>query len=185
MEEVDESVLVRHAQQGDDQAFGRLIQLNVDGAYRLALRILGSSAEAEDVVQDALYRAWRALAQFRGEAKFSTWLYRIVWRVASDRARIPAHLPLDVETYAGSVDDPAVFTERSEQKEATLQAIRQLPAMQRAVIALFYLEDLPLKEVAAILDLPVGTVKTHLHRARHGLKKQLERPSRSQGVEEG
>lgn len=169
-----EAELLRKAGRGDDEAFGRLIQPCMDPAYRLALRILGNAQDAEDAVQDALYKAWKALPRFRGEAKFSTWLYRILWRTCMDRTRSRAPAPAEIEPVSPSQEfDPEARFEAAEERRAVEAALRRLPLPYQAVITLFYLEDLPLKEVAAILELPVGTVKTHLHRARRSLRTAL------------
>lgn len=169
-----EAELLRRAKHGDDQAFGRLVEPSIDPAYRLALRILGDVHDAEDALQDALYKAWKALPRFRGEAKFSTWLYRIVWRTCVDRTRRRDPAPTEVGSVSAPQEfDPEARFEEAEERRTIEAALRRLPLPYQAVITLFYLEDLPLKEVAAILDLPVGTVKTHLHRARRALRTAL------------
>lgn len=86
--DANEAELLDAARRGDDEAFGRVVSPYLDRAYGLALRILQHRADAKDAVQDALYKAWKALPQFRGDAKFSTWLYRIVWRARADRNRV-------------------------------------------------------------------------------------------------
>lgn len=171
----DEAELLRAARKGDQEAFAQLVRPCLDPAYRLALRLLNDAAEAEDALQDALYNAWRALPNFRGHAKFSTWLYRIVWRQCADRwrRRQPEKLE-EACVVAGHDGDPAARLERLETRDEVESALRQLPAGYRIVLTLFYIEDLPVKEIAAIVDLPVATVKTHLHRARKELRKRLE-----------
>lgn len=167
---VSEAELLRRAKNGDDQAFGRLVEGCLDQAYRLALRIVGQ-AEAEDALQDALYKAWRALPGFRAEAKFSTWLYRIVWRTCVDRARQGQTLPLDTDVLAATESlDPEKRWEEAEARREVEEALMQLPLAYRTVLTLFYIEDLPVREIAQILDMPVGTVKTHLHRARAAMR---------------
>lgn len=166
--------LVRKAQEGDDQAFARLVEPCLDPSYRLALRLLRSAHDAEDALQDALYKAWKALPSFRGEARFSTWLYRIVWRTCVDRARRPEPVPAEVEGAAAAGGlDPQVRLEEAEERRAVEAALRRLPLPYQAAVSLFYLEDLPLKQVAEVLGIPVGTVKTHLHRARRELRAAL------------
>lgn len=81
----DEAKLLHRAKEGDGQAFAGLVEPCLDQAYRLALRLAGDPGEAEDALQEALYKAWRALPRFRGDARFATWLYRIVYRVAVDQ----------------------------------------------------------------------------------------------------
>jgi len=170
-----EAELLQAARQGDHEAFARLVRPSLDTAYRLALRVLGDAAEAEDAVQDALYSAWRGLARFRGGAKFSTWLYRIVWRQCVDRLRRPQPAALTEQAADVSFDnDPATRVETLEAESRVERALRQLPAAYRTVLTLFYIEDLPIKDVARITGLSLGTVKTHLHRARKELRKLLE-----------
>jgi len=169
-----EAELLRSAQSGDDRAFGRLVAPYVDPAYRMAARILGGRPEAEDAVQEALYRAWRALPSFRGDAKFSTWLYRIVWRVSVNLVRRDECVPLDADLAdAAGERDPEQRFEAVERQGEVERAIRSLPVHYRAAVTLHYVEDLPLREIAEILELPEGTVKTHLHRARKALKEKL------------
>lgn len=178
----DEAALLRRAQAGDDEAFGRLVEPCLDRVYRLALRILADAAEAEDAVQEALCKAWRALPEFRGEARFLTWLYRIVWRVSVDRARTAKPLLLD-EGLAGAEQpheadtgwfDPERRLEGMEARRVVAESLRQLPAPYRAALTLYYIDGLAVREIAQVLDMPVNTVKTHLHRARLALKKELQ-----------
>ena len=127
-----------------------------------------------NAVQDALYNAWRALPRFRGEAKFSTWLYRIVWRQCVDRARRRRPLSLEEGIVASDQSsDPATRFESVETRDEVEQALRRLSVPYRTVLTLFYMEDLPIKEIADIVGLPQGTVKTHLHRARKELRNLL------------
>lgn len=172
--EAGEAALLRAARRGDDNAFGRLIQPCLDPAFRMAVRILDNSADAEDAVQEALYKAWRGLEKFRGDAKFSTWLYRIVWRECVDRTRRKQLVPLDAEIVDTDVRaDPVTQWETAETRGEVEQALRRLSVPYRTVLTLFYIEDLPIRDIADILELPVGTVKTHLHRARNALRKAL------------
>lgn len=172
----DEAELLRSAQNGDDQAFGRLVEPYLDPSYRMASRILSGRPEAEDAVQEALYRAWRALPAFRQEAKFSTWLYRIVWRVCVDMLRKRESLPLDPDVIDRSADqDPARQLEAVESRSEVEEALRALSVPYRTALTLYYIEDLPVREIAEILGISVGTVKTHLHRARQALKVRLAR----------
>jgi len=179
----DEAGLLRRAKEGDHQAFGQLVEPCLDQAYRLALRIVGDCGEAEDALQDALYNAWRALPRFRGESRFLTWLYRIVWRVSVDRLRKAKALPVDADlldaAQAQGDDagwyDPERSLEGAETRREVEQALGRLPVAYRTALTLYYIEGLPVREVAQVLEVPVGTVKTHLHRARLALKKELDR----------
>ncbi len=169
----DEVALVARCRTGDTQAFRTLVDSYQDRAYRLALRILRSPADAEEVAQDAFVRAWSGLRDFRGEAAFSTWLYRIVARRALDRVAVlrgrrGREAPL-MET-----DEPQVAPTIPVSGKLA-QAMEALPETQRAVVALFYYEDHSVSDVARVLALPEGTVKTHLSRARALLRKEWMR----------
>lgn len=163
---------VRLARGGDGDAFRRLVERHGDAVFETALRIVRSREEAEEAAQDAFIRAWRSLDGFREEALFSTWLYRIVTRCALDasarlerrRGRETAETP-DVIERAAAPDRPELDRRRLD------RALARLTPVQRAVVTLFYLRDQPVSEVAAALDLPAGTVKTHLHRARAALRR--------------
>src|SRR5690606_34824420 len=129
------------------------------------------AAEAEDAVQDALYSAWRGLARFRGGAKFSTWLYRIVWRQCVDRLRRPQPAALTEQAADVSFDnDPATRVETLEAESRVERALRLRPAEYRTVLTQVSSADPPNKDVARTTGLPLGPVKTHLHRARKVLR---------------
>lgn len=177
----DEPALLRRCREGDHAAFGILVSRYRGRAHGLALRLLRSVPDAEEVAQDAFVAAWRSLREFRGDAAFGTWLYRIVWRKALDRAEtIRNRARREV-----AVDDPA-RVEAAEAAHATGPAsdppadravaarlerlIGDLPETARGVVTLFYYRDLSVAEIAAALGIPEGTVKTHLHRARASLR---------------
>lgn len=175
----EEDGWVRAARRGDHDAFRLLVERYGDRAYETALRIVGRREEAEEAAQDAFLRAWRALPGFREEARFSTWLYRIVTRRALDAARSSRK-----RAERESAVEPEVIEARpapggTALPEASLRRLRfalgTLEPTPRAVVTLFYLRDLPVREVAKILDLPEGTVKTHLHRSRAELRRAWKR----------
>lgn len=188
----EEAALVRAARAGDDEAFGRLVRPCVAPSFRLALRMLADETEAEDAVQEALYKAWRSLPRFRGGAKFTTWLYRIVYSECVDRARRRRREPVsvaslsDTDVHGGgggdgtgrgdsakAFADPAAHVLRSEQRQIVEDALLRLSEPYRVVLTLFYIEDWSLKDIADVLQWPLGTVKTRLHRARHAMRKAL------------
>ncbi len=168
--------LLERSRGGDQSAFRELVVLHQDQAYGLALRITRSSADAEEVAQDAFLRAWLALARFRGESSFGTWLYRIVARRAF--ARLERLRPRRGREGGGeeAAARAARAVARAESPEAAAQARRlermvsALPAAQRAAVTLYYYEDRSVEQVAAILGMPENTVKTHLSRARAALR---------------
>jgi RNA polymerase sigma-70 factor (ECF subfamily) len=152
---------------------------------KVALRIVRSPEEAEEAAQDAFVRAWKALDGFRHEARFSTWLYRIVTRCALDAVRRTRRHTLH-ETgleprMAESLADPAPGAEGGRRLRLE-RILGELDPVPRSVVALFYLRDLSVDEIGTILDLPAGTVKTHLHRSRAALRAAWLRHEVSDGL---
>jgi RNA polymerase sigma-70 factor, ECF subfamily len=168
-----ERELVEQARRGDQGAFRMLVDLHRDRAYGLAFRITRCREEAEDAAQEAFLRAWLALPRFRGEASFGTWLHRIVARRALDRAaahKTRAAREAEVEA-AERLPAPGLSESRDLVLARRLERLMGcLNPRERAAIQLFYGEDLPVREVAALLDTPENTVKTHLRRARAALR---------------
>lgn len=177
---VDDRVLVRRVQRGDREAFAALVTRHQRYVYNLAYRLLRDPSEAEDLAQEAFLRAWRGLGNFRGEAKFTTWLYRIVTNLCYNRLNSLRRQLLDtdvddVDTLALSSDkDPATAVEAAERRAFLHRQIAALPEKYQLVITLFYLQEFSYQEIAQVLDLPLGTVKTHLFRARERLKRQIQ-----------
>ena len=175
----DEPALVGRSQGGDEEAFRCLVERYRDRAYGLALRILRVPAEAEEAAQDAFVRAWLALPRFRGEARFSTWLYRIVSRRALDRLssmrqRLERESP--IETLEGIPSGAQAPNDRDRERSRLIERlVAELPPAQRAAVTLFYYEGRSVRQVALALEMPEGTVKTHLSRARSALRQMWRR----------
>ncbi|HYR71729.1 MAG TPA: sigma-70 family RNA polymerase sigma factor [Candidatus Acidoferrum sp.] len=165
---------------GDAPAFEELVMTYQHRVFGVALRMLGNRAEAEDVAQEAFVRAHRALGAFRGDAKLSTWLYAITSRLCLNRlasgerrmARQGEHALLRLSD-AGPRPDAAL--ERRELETALGRAIAELPEDRRIVVVLRDIEGLSYEEIAQVLELELGTVRSRLHRARSELKEKLER----------
>lgn len=173
-EREEERQLVRRAQGGDEAAFARLVERHGDRAYALALRIVRSTSDAEEVAQDALVRAWRSLPRFRGDSAFSSWLYRIVARRAFDRAAV-LKARRNREAGVEGVDDlpgPAAGPDAETRERAARleRLVAELSEVPRTVVTLYYYQDRSVAEVAGILQMPENTVKTHLSRARAALR---------------
>ena len=173
---VEEVELIRQAQQGSTLAFGCLVELHQVFVYNLALRALGDTQEAQDMSQEVFVRVWRSLPGFRFESQFRTWLYRIVMNLSYNRRpnlkRLLAEAKVDqVEEMTGQ-DQPGVEQGliRQEHRQQLQQLIDELPQNYRLLILLRFQFELPYEEIGQILDLPLGTVKTGLHRARNQLK---------------
>ncbi len=185
-----EARLLRRAREGDATAFEELITPVLQPAFQLAVRLLGDRQLAEDVTQEALLKAYTSLAQFRADARFSTWVFRIVHNACTDVLRYRARRPQvsldatvttdDGERPAHEPADPApgpeeVVLERHG-RQAILTAIRHLPEEYRAVLLLRDVQGLSYEEVAAITGQHLGTVKSRLHRARSALRGALGPP---------
>ena len=174
--QVDDAILVEAAQGGDVEAFEALVRRHRTAAYRVALRMLGSPADAQDVTQEAFTRAWRALGSFRRDSAVSTWLYRIVTRRCLDviAARTPAAEDLAALELRAPGAEPAESVEQGERLRAVTVAISRLPGDQRAALVLREFEGLSYQQVAAVLGITLPAVKGRIHRARLSVLEQME-----------
>jgi RNA polymerase sigma-70 factor (ECF subfamily) len=173
--------LVERAQAGDRMAFERLVERRLDRAYRIARAILGNDADARDATQDAFLDAWRRRTRLRDPARFDAWLGRILvngCRQLRRGRRRRAIREIAVADLAAPLDAmPAVAPSPDERTVAldTLErAFERLTVPERTILVLHHLEHQPLAEIAATLDIPIGTVKSRLHAARHALERALE-----------
>lgn len=170
---------------GDQSAYGEIVEIYKDKVFQLCYRILGNRHEAEDMAQEAFIRAYVNIASFNIDLKFSTWLYRIATNLCIDRIRKkkPDYY-LDAEVsgtdgltmYSQIASDtilPEDEVENLELQETIQREITKLPEKYRSVIVLKYIEELSLNEISEILDIPLGTVKTRIHRGREALRHQL------------
>ena len=177
----EELALVRRVQSGELDAFEDLVRAHEKTVYNLALRMTGNPEDAEDMAQEAFLKAYRSLPDFRGESKFSVWLYRIVSNVCLDHLRRQSRRPavsLTTEDEEGEaqqwdVPDESLSPERLlEQKltrEAVQKGLRQLPEEQRQILLLREIKGLSYEEIGEILELEPGTVKSRIFRARKRL----------------
>jgi RNA polymerase sigma-70 factor (ECF subfamily) len=162
---VDQRALVERARRGDHDAFTVLIERatgRLDGAARLILR---DGELARDVMQEALFRAWRDLPGLREPDRFDAWLYRLTVNACLEAARRRRGRPIEVELMA--LDGPAMTDHQSQfaAREMLDDALRQLDPEWRAVIVLHYYLGMPLSDVAVAMRIPLGTVKSRLHRS--------------------
>jgi RNA polymerase sigma-70 factor (ECF subfamily) len=174
-----ERALIRQAQQGDTAAFEALVNIHAPLVYNLALRTLNDPHEAEDMAQETFIRAWQSLPRFLGKSRFSTWLYRIVTNLCYNR------LPqLKVELAALEPAEEIELTDEHQAVEASLltaercahlhSAIDALPDSGRLLITLRHLQGMAYTEIADVTDMPLGSVKTGIFRARRRLRDALE-----------
>jgi len=168
----DERRLIAQAQSGDRAAFRVLVERHQARAHALALRILRSAPDAEEVAQDAFVRVWTALPGFRGESTFATWLYRIVARRAFDRAQVMKNRRVreHAEDRLPERAAPEAADDDSLRAALLRRLVDGLTPAQRTAVTLFYYEGRSVEEVAAVLGIPENTAKTHLLRARAALR---------------
>lgn len=170
---------------GDQSAYEDLVSFYQNKIYQHCYRMLGNAHEAEDIAQEAFIRAYVNIHSFDEKRKFSSWLYRIATNLSIDRLRKrkPDYF-LDAEVkgtdgldmYSQLQSEGASLVEEVENNELQRYIhtkISELPPKYRSIIILRYLEEFSLKEISEILDIPVGTVKTRIHRGREALRKRL------------
>ncbi|MCV2523585.1 RNA polymerase sigma factor SigW [Bacillus velezensis] len=176
---------IKQVKKGDQNAFAEIVDLYKDKIYQLCYRMLGNVHEAEDIAQEAFIRAYVNIDSFDINRKFSTWLYRIATNLTIDRIRKkkPDYY-LDAEvagaeglTMYSQIAADGVLPEDAvlslELSDTIQKKILKLPDKYRTVIVLKYIDELSLIEIGEILNIPVGTVKTRIHRGREALRKQL------------
>ena len=186
-----ETWLIAQAQTGNQPAFAELVEMHQDFVFNLAFRILQNYEEADDASQEAFVKIWQALPGFRGDAKFTTWAYRIVRNGCLNRLRSINGNPrlVSVETSFGEgeegetdilanlpgdkSEEPAWRFDTVERRQLIWEQVDGLPVKYREIIALYYGQEMSYEEIASALEVPVGTVKTHLYRAKAQLKSRL------------
>ncbi|MCU1382670.1 MAG: polymerase sigma factor, sigma-70 family [Acidobacteria bacterium] len=171
---VDDQALIAATLAGRPEAFGELVSRYERAVYHLAVRTLHDATEAEDAAQEAFFKAYRALGTFRPGAKFSTWIFTICYRACCDRLSKRKRLSRDeLPDRADPSAGPEALAERNDEARRLHAAIDELPEKYRAVITLYHLQGKQYEEIATVLNLPLGTVKTHLFRAKEQLRKAL------------
>jgi RNA polymerase sigma-70 factor (ECF subfamily) len=178
-ESISDAACVRRLQRGDAGAFETLVRRHEKTIFNLLYRMLGDYDDAAETSQEVFLSAYRAIGQFRGEANFSTWLYRIALNHATTRRkntslRQKRLVPLDhTEIVDEGHPGPAESLETKELRESVQRALNDLQPEDAAVILLRDMQDIPYEDVARVLNIPIGTVKSRLHRARQALKARL------------
>ena len=178
----DDSQLIALSVRGDRAAFGELVRRYQDRLYHTAFRLIGNAEDARDVVQDSFLNAYQSLHQFKGDARFFTWLYRIAVNAAitvkrKHRAMLSADL-LSGQALAEPHDEsegnqPGASLERVEDERRLQAALAELTAEHRTVLVLKEIEGQKYETIADVLGVPIGTVRSRLHRARLELRDRL------------
>lgn len=182
MKSTDEEI-IREICEGNPRRFAVLVDRHKDRAFTLALRLVGERREAEELVQDAFMRAFHHLAEFRNDARFGTWFYRIVYNLCitkvTRRKGSPQFLDIQDETITETIQaDPEALSaqehlEREEIRLLLASEIAGLPEHYRAAVTLFYVQEMKYEEMADIMNVPVGTVKSYLFRGRNLLRERI------------
>src|SRR3954466_10380683 len=176
MEDVHERELVERCRSGDEHAFQELVDRYKDLVFALIARTVQDRSRAEDLAQDVFLRIHRGLPYFRGEARLSTWIYRIVANLClQEQARPPAAVSLgDERPREKAPSAPDRQFGDLELRDRLEKAIARLPANYRLLVAAHYLNGVQYEGLAEALQLPLGTVKTQLYRAKQQLRRMLE-----------
>ncbi len=180
--EGDETALVAASKRGDQDAFAQLVQQHQRRVFNLVFRMLQDYEETNEVTQETFLAAWQGLHSFRGDARFSTWLYRIAYNCAlkqleqrkRDKALQAVVASEQSIAQANNTNQIDAELEAHTHLELVREQLSHLPAKYRIVLVLRHLQDMTYEEMAEILTMPIGTIKTHLFRARNLLKERLE-----------
>lgn len=179
-----EAAAIIRVQQGETEQFDLLVRRYMRGAFAVAFRLLGHREDAEDVVQEALLAALANIRTFDTTRRFGPWLYRIVvtrgLNFRKSRARRQTE-SIDRDQFASREPGPAAGAERAALKDAVQAALARLPERQRLVVQLFELDGFSGAEIGAMLGIPAGTVRWHLHEARQSLRELLAQFEESAG----
>lgn len=183
----DEGIIIERCKQGDLSAFDDLVRRYEKQVYNFAYRMTGNYDDASDIASEAFIKVFNAIESFRGDANFSTWLFRIVTNLYLDgRKRSKAHMNIPLDEYIDleestvtrQIEDPSPspleLVEAGERLDVLGRAIGSLPDYQRIMVVLYHTQGQSYEEIAEIVGLPIGTVKSRLNRARLALKEKLE-----------
>jgi RNA polymerase sigma factor (sigma-70 family) len=161
-----EQEIIRQVQQGNVAVFAELVNQYKDAAYTLCVRICGNKSDAEDICQESFIKAYRAIANFRGEAGFATWLYRIVYNTAISHLRsqkiktVPLESIRDIDSEGRENDD------MEEKRKLIRKILAELPELDRTIMTLYYMMDHSISEIVGVTGLSESNIKIRLHRTR-------------------
>jgi RNA polymerase sigma-70 factor (ECF subfamily) len=183
--EFDE-ILAERCQSGDAEAFGQLVERYKKRVFNLALRMLRNHDDAEDIAQETFLHVFRAIRSFRIDQRFSTWIYKVASNLCIDLLRRRRHPTVSLDAPLRDSEDlhreipdwssaPSEVYDHVELHTDLQRVIDRLPPRYRLVIVLRHTQDLSYEEIAAITEMPLGTVKTRLFRAREIMRRDLER----------
>jgi RNA polymerase sigma-70 factor (ECF subfamily) len=180
--------LIERVRGGETRFFTELVRRYQDPVYSMAMRFVRRAGDAEDLAQESFLHAYRGLAGFKGDARFSTWLYRITWNLCADwlrKNKKPGRAPMAIDDAADLADGRVGQEEgllAAEEKQKVRQELNGLEQKYRVVLILLYYQKLSYDQIAAVLEVPMKTVETRLYRARKLLKERLKRAGVGGGV---
>lgn len=175
LNEASERELVKRAKRGDTEAFDELVRRHQHAVFNLAYRFARDMALAEDMAQEAFLKAFRLLKGFRGDCSFSTWMYRVTSSVClTELARRKKRQEVQLlPTHAPPLEPDKI--EAGDRAEVVRRCVTRLPDRYALIVTLYYLNEMSYEEVAAIMEIPMGTLKTWMFRARKELRKIVEK----------
>lgn len=183
--EHSERDLIRRCQDGDQKAFAELVDRHKVIVFNLVDRMIYEKSQVEDLAQEVFIRVFNGLHAFRGGSRLSTWIYRIAYNVCVaelDRTRHRVtFISIDERPDEGGArlelrdegQDPEALLDRIDFKWTVQAVLDRLPPRYKMILSLYYLEERRYEEIGEVMEIPMGTVKTHLHRAKHALRKAI------------
>ncbi|HOW86872.1 MAG TPA: sigma-70 family RNA polymerase sigma factor [Candidatus Aminicenantes bacterium] len=196
MDHIDDAAIIDGLSRGDQKAFRELVERYKKKVFYLALDMAGNPVDAEDISQEVFLKVFRSFSTFRRDANLGSWLYRITYNASIDHLRRKGAAPQPVgdevleslsRVEAGlpprGAAEPGAGLEASQLQERIARALETISPQEKAVFVLRHYEDLKLKEIAATLDLSIGSVKSYLFRAVRKLQKELGTPALASGTE--
>lgn len=168
---------------GDTRAYAELVDAYTSFAFTIAVKVVGNRADAEEVAQDSFIKAFQALRHFNRQARFSTWLYRIVFNAAVSFKRRHKHVFADIEkVYVADGYSVQGHLQEQDQARFIQRALDQLNEADRLAVQLYYIKEFSIQEVAGLMGQNENTVKVRIHRARHRLGEELKKLLKQEAV---
>lgn len=170
-----ENQIIESVKSGDIRQFEKIVRLHSAKIFSLAESLLKNREDAEEATQDVFFKTFKSLDKFRGDAKLSTYLYRICFNECTNRNRLrPVKFDFEIsESAETAIEDEFYSMKRTEQKKYLSAALKKLPPDYSGIITLFYLEELSHKEIMEITGLSLSNVKVKLHRAKNAFSKVI------------
>jgi RNA polymerase sigma-70 factor (ECF subfamily) len=181
MQNGDDQVLIERIRQGDTQSFAPLVEKHKDLVFTIVVRITQNNQDAEEVAQDVFLKAFRKLSSFKGDSKFSTWLYRIAFNEAVSFTRKKSLQTVDLNEEITEIEDDnsgvyeLMGLDHREQKTLIRNTLEELDEIEGVIITLYYTEDCSVEEISKITGLSASNVKVKLHRTRKKMYKIMDR----------